>query len=83
LVWLAVIGVFGTLAQLAMTEGMKLGDINVVMPIDFFRLIWIAILAWFLFAEIPDFFTWIGGSMIFASATYIAMRERKKQKNLC
>lgn len=82
IMWLGVIGVFGTLAQLAMTEAMKLGDISVVMPIDFFRLIWVAALAWFMFSEIPDFYTWIGGAMIFGGATYIALRERGKQKSL-
>ncbi len=80
ILWLMLIALLGTVAQFAMTQGMKLGDISVVMPIDFFRLIWVAILAWLIFAEIPDLFTWIGGAMIFASATYIAIRESNKRK---
>ena len=80
ILWLILIALLGTVAQFAMTQGMKLGDISVVMPIDFFRLIWVAILAWLIFAEIPDLFTWIGGAMIFASATYIAIRESNKRK---
>ncbi len=80
--WLTIIALLGTFAQFAMTQGMKLGDISVVMPIDFFRLIWVAILAWLMFHEIPDLFTWIGGTMIFASATYIAIRESNKRTKL-
>ena len=47
------------------------------MPIDFFRLIWAAGIGYAAFGEIPDAFTWIGGTMIFAAATYIAFREKK------
>ena len=47
------------------------------MPIDFFRLIWATLIGYLAFTEVPDLFTWIGGTMIFASATYIAFREKK------
>ena len=73
--WLVLIGVIGTLAQLLMTQALKEGEAAVVMPVDFFKLIWAAILGYVFFAEVPGVYTWIGGTMIFAAATYIAYRE--------
>ncbi len=78
--WLALIGVLGTIGQLLMTQSLKEGETTVVMPIDFFKLIWASALGFWLFAEIPDLYTWIGGIMIFASTSYIAYRESKLKK---
>lgn len=78
---LVVIGALGTAGQWLLAEGLKRGDTNVVMPLDFFKLIWAALLGYLVFAEIPDAFTWIGGIMIFASATYIALRERAVKRD--
>ena len=49
---------------------------------DFFRLVWASIFGFVLFAEVPDIFTWIGGIMIFAGATYIAVRERGEPRTV-
>lgn len=73
--WLLAIGVLGTLGQLLMTQSLKEGDTTVVLPVDFFKLIWASALGYWIFAEVPDRFTWIGGIMIFASTAYIAYRE--------
>ncbi|MTI09845.1 DMT family transporter [Curvivirga aplysinae] len=78
--WLLGIGLLGTIAQYAMTESLRLGDTHVVMPMDYTRLIWLAILGWLLFAEEPDFYTIIGGIVIAFSASYIAWRESRKPK---
>ncbi len=75
LMWLGAIGLITTAAGLAFTQAIKESEINIVMPLDFFRLIWIAAIGFFVYGEVPTIFTWIGGTMIFASATYIAYRE--------
>ncbi len=77
LVWLVGLGVFGTIGQLLMTQALREGETNVVVPLDFFKMIWASILGYLILAEVPDLFTWIGGAMIFISATYIAYRESK------
>ena len=78
---LVVIGVLGNAAQLCMTQGLREADTAVVMPFDFLRLIWMAILGYWWFAEVPSLSTWIGGAIISASAVYIAYRERKLQRD--
>ena len=77
---LFVLAAFGTAAQTLMNQSLKLADTSVVMPMDFTRLVWAAMLGFFIFGEVPDIFTWIGGVMIFASTTYIALREAKLKR---
>lgn len=81
--WLVFIGVIGTLGQMAVTEALKLADTTALMPFDFLKLIWAAVLGALLFGERPDVFTWIGAAIVFASSFYIAWREtvlRRQQK---
>ncbi len=75
LAWLAWIGVIGSFGQMAMAEGLKSGQTHVVMPVDFAKLIWVAIIGYLAFGEVPDIFVWIGGIMIFTATAAIAYRE--------
>jgi drug/metabolite transporter (DMT)-like permease len=74
--WLIAIGVLGGIAQYCMTESLRQADTAVVMPIDFFKLIWVALIAYLAFGEQADRYTWLGGAVIFSSTLYIAYRER-------
>ena len=74
---MALMGILGTFGQLLMTQALKEGDTNVVMPLDFLKMIWAVLLGFFIFGEVPGIFTWLGGAMIFSSITYIAYREHK------
>jgi len=76
LLWLAGIGIFGGVGQLAMAEALRIGYTHVVMPMDFTRLIWISIIAYLAFAEVPGVYTWAGGAMIFTATAFITWRER-------
>ncbi len=76
--WLLVMGGLGSTAHLMMSGAIKLAPTNVVMPVDFARLVWMALIGYMLFFEVPTVFTWIGGFMIFASATYVAYRESRE-----
>jgi len=75
LAWLLMIGALGGVGQLAMSQSLRLADTHVVTPIDFSRLIFVAILGYLLFAQVPDVYVWIGGAMIFAAIAFIAYRE--------
>ena len=78
--WLAVIGISGGAAQYLLTQSFHEADISVVMPFDFAKLVWIALIAYIAFAEVPTLTTWIGGAIIFASGLYIARRESIKRR---
>tara|TARA_R110000787_G_scaffold67341_5_gene150900 strand:- start:29393 stop:30280 length:888 start_codon:yes stop_codon:yes gene_type:complete len=77
--WLIAIGISGSLGQFAMANALKFGEAPVVLPIEFSRLIWISIIAYFAFGEVPDIYIWIGGGMIVAATTYTTVRESKRK----
>ncbi len=46
-----------------------------VLPLDFTKIIWGAMIGYFVFAESVDAWTWAGAAIIFAGVTYITYRE--------
>lgn len=74
--WLVGIGIVYAVASLTFAEALKCADLTALMPLDFLKLIWAAAIGYIFFAEVPEIATWIGGTLIFAGATYIAYRER-------
>lgn len=73
--WLIVMGAFGTLGHLSMTRGFAAAEASVVMPFDYLRLPFGALMAYVCFAERPDRNTFIGAAIIGVSSIYIAHRE--------
>jgi len=73
--WLFLTAVFATLMHLTMTQAFRVADIMVTQPIVFLQLVWATLLGYYVFAERPEIWIWIGGALIVASATYIAHRE--------
>ena len=79
--WLAATGALGTAAQLMLVQALKQAETQVVMPADFLKLIWAAVLGYLLFEQTPNSFIWLGGAMIFVSTSYIAWREHQLRKS--
>ena len=75
LAWIALIGLLGTIANLFLAQALREAELTAVLPMQFVKLIWAALIGFIFFAEIPDIWTWMGGTVIFASATYIGLRE--------
>ena len=82
-IWLFSLAAIGTVGQLLFTESMKVADVTLVMPFDFAKLIYASLFGFFIFSEVPSFWTFFGGGIIFGSSTYVAYRERQSNsKNL-
>ena len=79
LAWLVFIGVSGG-GQFLLAQALHDADLSVVMPLDFSKLIWVIVIAYLAFGEVPAPTTWIGGAMIFLSALYIARRESRVRR---
>ncbi|MGB1064299.1 MAG: DMT family transporter, partial [Paracoccaceae bacterium] len=77
--FMVLIGLFGSIAQMAISESLKETDSTALMPFDFLKLIWTAIIGVWFFAEVPDIYTWVGATVIFLSGLFIAFRERSAQ----
>jgi drug/metabolite transporter (DMT)-like permease len=74
-VWILVLGFLGTLGQRAMSRAFAATDVSVVLPVDFTRLLFAAAIGFALFGERPEIWTWIGGTVIFASTILLARGE--------
>ena len=77
---LIFIAISGTLAQTTMNSAIQKGELALLLPFDFLRLIWSVLIGYALFAEEPTITLWIGGFLIIGSTTYIAWREAKLKK---
>lgn len=79
-VWLAATGILGTLAQMLMTQAFRVADTTVVLPLDFTKIIWGAIIGMVFFQQQVDTLTWVGAVIIFCGGTYITLRERQLER---
>lgn len=78
--FMIAVGVLGSLAQLAMTGSLRLGPVSVVVPMDYFSLLWATLLGWWLFDAFPSATTWLGAPVIVASGLYIIWREHARRQ---
>ncbi len=76
-VLLAGTGLFGTLTQRCLTRAYRAADATVVLPFDFTRLVFAALLGFVLFAEFPDIWVWGGGLLIFGAVLWMARLEAR------
>ncbi|MDC0033634.1 EamA family transporter, partial [Alphaproteobacteria bacterium] len=71
MLWLMLLGYLGAVIQRTFNRSMGLAEVTVVLPYNFTRLIWAAFFGFLFFGEFPDFWTWTGGIVIFASSIWL------------
>lgn len=76
-VWpfLVGMGLAGTLGHLCYVRSLQMAEASALMPYDYTRLLFAAVIGWIFFAEVPDLWTWVGAAVIVGAALYIAHRE--------
>jgi drug/metabolite transporter (DMT)-like permease len=77
--------VFGTLGYYALIAAMRIGEVSVITPFRYTRLLFALMIGWLVFSEPVDAATLIGGAVIVASGLYTLMREarvRRRQSRL-
>lgn len=81
--WGAIIaaGIVGTIAYNTLTLAMRSGEISVVAPFRYSRLIVALLIAFFIFHERPDITTLIGGALIVISGIYTLLRSQKPKQH--
>lgn len=77
---LIFIAITGTLAQTIMNLALEKGELALLLPFDFLRLIWSVLIGYALFSEEPTITLWLGGFLIIGSTSYIAWREATLKK---
>ncbi len=79
--YLWCLAICGTVGHSFFTRAYSLAEITSLQPLQFIKLPMIAFLAWVIFSEVPAYWTWLGGAIIFSSTVYITRREAKIKKS--
>jgi drug/metabolite transporter (DMT)-like permease len=75
LLMLAAMGALGTAAHVVQTYSYRDGEITLVEPTGYLRLVWAAAVGFILFAEVPEIWTWAGTAVIIFGATLLLREE--------
>lgn len=77
---LTLIGVLTTLGMIGFVRGFAAGEANAVGPMEYIRLIYAVVLGYFIFAEVPSRWTWVGAVIIIGCTFFIARQEARARK---
>ena len=74
--------IFGTTGYWAVTSATRTGEVSVVSPFRYTRLVFAIVIGAVVFAEYPDRMTLIGAAVIIGSGLYAFARERARTRAL-
>ena len=77
-----LIGVASTAGQWIVVLAFRYADASVLAPFSYTQLLWVSILGFLIFGEVPDVWTVTGAAFIVASGLYTAHRERVRRSQL-
>jgi drug/metabolite transporter (DMT)-like permease len=77
-----LIGVASTAGQWIVVLAFRYADASVLAPFSYTQLLWVSILGFLVFGELPDVWTVTGAAFIVASGLYTAHRERVRRSQL-
>ncbi len=72
----------GTILHIALNHAYKLVDVTMTQPYSFLGLVVSSIIGFFVFSDKPDFYTWLGASVIFCGVLLISYRELQLNKEI-
>lgn len=78
LVVLVIIGFLGISGQGLITQGFTLGDATALVPLDYFRIVYSAVLAYLIFGELPGLWSIAGMALIISASMYLVLTEKRK-----
>jgi len=76
------VGVASTAGQWIVVLAFRYADASVLAPFSYTQLLWVSILGFIIFGEVPDVWTVTGAVFIVASGLYTAHRERLRRSQL-
>ena len=76
------IGIASTAGQWIVVLAFRYADASVLAPFSYTQLLWVSLLGFLVFGEVPDVWTVTGTAFIVASGLYTAHRERVRRSQL-
>jgi drug/metabolite transporter (DMT)-like permease len=77
-----IIGVTSTAGQWIVVLALRYAGASVLAPFSYLQLLWVTLLGFLIFGEVPDAWTVAGAAVIVASGLYTAHRERVRHSQL-
>lgn len=81
-VMMSLLGVATVLGSLCLTRSLKLAPASVVVPYQYTFIVWVILLGYLVFGDVPRVTTLIGAAIIIGAGLYIFVRERQLGKRV-
>ena len=75
LVCLLGIAGLGTVGHALLYASLKIGEVSVILPLDYIRIIWSALLGFLLFGNLPTPYLYAGSLLIISATAFLSYRE--------
>ena len=79
---LLIAAIIGTLMHYTFNQAIKISDVTFITPFKYMGLVFASLLGFIFFRDVPNIYTWIGGSIIFLSVLIITIREKQLNKDI-
>jgi drug/metabolite transporter (DMT)-like permease len=77
---LVLSGLFGGVGQLLLTQSYRYADASTIAPFDYTQMIWVLIVAWFIFAEHPSIHVLVGATIVIAAGLMVILEHRPRKR---
>jgi drug/metabolite transporter (DMT)-like permease len=77
---LTMVGFLGISGQALITHGLSQGDATVLVPLDYSRILYSAIIGYLVFHEVPGPWSFAGMALIIAASLYLVLTEKRRQR---
>jgi drug/metabolite transporter (DMT)-like permease len=76
---MVAIGAFGAFGHFLLIAAHRLAPAPVLAPYIYTQIVWMVMLGYFVFADVPSRWTLIGASVVIASGLYLLLFERRSR----
>ena len=77
---MAAMGLLAAAAEVMVIRAFQVAEAVVVAPMHYTLIIWATLFGWFVFAQLPDFWTWLGTAIIVLTGLYLVRIDRRVVK---
>jgi drug/metabolite transporter (DMT)-like permease len=79
LLLMAATGVIAAVAIWLLTQAYRIAEANVIAPFEYTSIVWVVLLAYLIWGEVPEPFTIVGGLLIVAAGIYVLRAARRSR----
>jgi drug/metabolite transporter (DMT)-like permease len=72
------LGFFGGFGHYCVARAFSYAPANLIAPLNYTQMIGSVVVGYLMFAEIPDFYTWVGSAVIIAAGLLVGWQGRRK-----